>query len=109
MKFNTLHKLILSAQECDNVELFALECGGSLPESVSDEEAFELLGKIHAFAHDFNFHHIRALSGLSQNRMAQEYGIPPRTIQAWDEGHRTPPSYLLIFLFLDVIQQEKTA
>ena len=103
MKLSTLHNLILSAQECDTLEIFAFECGGSLPESVPDEEVFSLLEKIYNFANDYNFRHIRSISGLSQKRFAIEYNIPVRSVENWDSGFSTPPSYVLELLFLNVI------
>ena len=104
MKLSTLHNLILSAQECDTLEIFALECGGSLPETIPDEEAFPILEKIYNFANDYNFSHVRALSGLSQRRFALEYNIPVRSIENWDSGTNKAPNYVLELLFLNVIE-----
>lgn len=104
MKLSTLHNLILDAQECETPEIFALECGGALPENVQDEEAFPLLEKIYNFANDYNFSHVRALSGLSQKRFALEYNIPVRSIENWDSGTNKAPNYVLELLFLNVIE-----
>ncbi len=41
---------------------------------------------------------IRQLTGLSQRAFAKQYGIPYRTIQDWELGKHTPPSYLLPLL-----------
>ena len=40
---------------------------------------------------------IRALTGLSQSRFAEAYGIPVRTLQGWEMG-RPCPRYVLRLL-----------
>lgn len=37
---------------------------------------------------------LRAMTGLSQAAFAERYGIPKRSIENWEGGQRTPPSYL---------------
>lgn len=41
---------------------------------------------------------IRAEAGLTQAAFASRYGIPKRTIEAWEMGQRTPPPYVLRLL-----------
>lgn len=41
---------------------------------------------------------IRAVSGLTQAAFASRYGIPKRTIEAWEMGQRTPPPYVIRLL-----------
>lgn len=41
---------------------------------------------------------IRDLTGLSQQKFGDRYGIPLRTIQSWELGERTPPSYVVTLL-----------
>lgn len=41
---------------------------------------------------------IRAASGLTQAAFASRYGIPKRTIEAWEMGQRTPPPYVIRLL-----------
>ena len=36
----------------------------------------------------------RKLSGLTQAQMAEELGIPKRTIENWESGTRTAPEYV---------------
>ncbi len=36
---------------------------------------------------------IRALSGLSQSKFAEQYNISINTLQAWEAGRRTPPEH----------------
>ena len=41
---------------------------------------------------------IRQLTGLSQVKFAERYGIPRRTIEGWEAGERTPPDYVVKLL-----------
>ena len=41
---------------------------------------------------------IRSLTGLSQQKFGDKYGIPRRTIQNWEGGINDPPSYTLQML-----------
>lgn len=36
----------------------------------------------------------RQLAGLSQSAINREIGIPIRTLQDWEAGKRTPPSWV---------------
>lgn len=40
----------------------------------------------------------RALTGLSQIKFAAEYGLPRRTLEAWEAGDRKPPEYVVNLL-----------
>ena len=37
----------------------------------------------------------RLLTGLSQSKFAEYFGIPVRSLQEWEQGRKNPPSYLL--------------
>ena len=37
---------------------------------------------------------LRALTGLSQVKFSQKYGIPRRTIEDWEAGRHDPPAYV---------------
>ena len=41
---------------------------------------------------------IRALTGLTQARFAEKYGIPRRNIEDWERGIYKPSSYLVNLL-----------
>ena len=41
---------------------------------------------------------IRKKAGVSQSRFAEKFGIPVRTLQQWEQGKSTPPSYVLDLL-----------
>lgn len=38
------------------------------------------------------------MTGLTQSAFAAKYGIPVRTLQNWECGKGTPPSYVLQWL-----------
>ena len=44
-----------------------------------------------------NIKDIRSLTGLSQGKFADRYGIPVRTLQGWEAGKKVPP-YVLTLL-----------
>lgn len=41
---------------------------------------------------------IRKLTGLSQGKFSEAYGIPKRTLEDWEEGRRNPPEYVIRML-----------
>ncbi|MBQ3405672.1 MAG: helix-turn-helix domain-containing protein [Lachnospiraceae bacterium] len=50
---------------------------------------------------------IRAMTGLSQGKFANRYGIPVRTLQNWEIGERKPPDYVLRLL-LRCVEEDVT-
>ena len=48
--------------------------------------------KEHLAAYDVRM--IRSQTGLTQQQFAEKYGIPIRTLQNWECGHRQPPEYV---------------
>lgn len=49
---------------------------------------------------------IRALTGLSQKKFAERYGIPVRSLQGWEAGKKVP-DYFLALLERVVREDEK--
>ena len=41
---------------------------------------------------------IRKILGVSRAEFSRRYGIPLRTLEEWDAGRRTPPSYVVSLL-----------
>lgn len=41
---------------------------------------------------------IRELTGLSQPKFCEKYGIPHVTLRKWEQGHRSPPDYVVELL-----------
>lgn len=52
---------------------------------------------------------IRALSGLSQSKFAEQYNISINTLQAWEGGRRTPPEHTRVMLERIVKEDARTA
>lgn len=40
------------------------------------------------------YRELRKTMGLSMQKFGDKYGIPLRTIQAWEDGTRVPPAYV---------------
>lgn len=43
---------------------------------------------------DNKYRELRKQTGLSMQKFGDKYGIPLRTIQAWENGDRIPPEYV---------------
>lgn len=110
MLLSDFHRLRIAAEDCPSLEQYIAEEGGSLPEECypadgSGDAPVKILTIIWELAHDFNFKRLRQISGLTQAKFAQEYGVPPRTLEKWDTGERTPPPYVIELLAADVITE----
>ena len=110
MLLTDFHRLRIDAEDCSSLDEFIAEEGGSLPEECysadgSGDAPIKILTIIWELAHDFNFRKLRQISGLTQAKFAQEYGVPPRTLEKWDTGERTPPPYVIELLAADVITE----
>lgn len=110
MLLTDFHRLRIAAEECSSLDEFIAEEGGSLPEECypadgSGDAPIKILTIIWELTHDFNFRKLRQISGLTQAKFAQEYGVPPRTLEKWDTGKRTPPPYVIELLAADVITE----
>ena len=108
MLLTDFHRLRIDAEDCSSLDEFIAEVGGSLPEECypadgSGDAPVKILTIIWELAHDFNFKKLRAISGLTQESFVREYCIPRRTVEHWDVGERTPPSYVLELLAADVV------
>lgn len=108
MLLSDFHRLRIAAEDCSSLDEFFAEEGGSLPEECysadgSGDAPIKILTIIWELTHDFNFRKIRAISRLTQESFVREYRIPRRTIEHWDVGERTPPSYVLELLAADVL------
>lgn len=103
MTKSDLHRLIIDAQDCADLETYMLEAGGSLPAAYYPTGAVQLLTDLWSLSHDLTFRAIRKLSGLTQRTFAEEYNIPVRTVEDWDTGKREPPQYVLELLLSDLL------
>lgn len=110
MLLTDFHRLRIDAEDCSSLDEFIAEVGGSLPEECypadgSGDAPIKILSIIWELSHDFNFRKLRQISGLTQAKFAQKYGVPPRTLEKWDTGERTPPPYVIELLAAEVITE----
>lgn len=111
MLLSEFHRLRIAAEECSSLDEYIVEEGGSLPEEcypadMSAEKPIKIMSIIWELAHDFCASKVRAISGMTQAEFVREYRIPRRTIEHWDVGERTPPSYVLELLAADVLSSK---
>ncbi len=50
---------------------------------------------------------IRQLTSLSQPKFCEKYGIPLQTLRKWEQGHRSPPDYVVELLEFKVREDLK--
>ena len=103
MRLSEFHKNLILASECDTRKKYLQKKEIEIYDKTKPTHV--ALAKIWELAHDFNFRKLRQISGLTQAKFAQEYGVPPRTLEKWDTGERTPPPYVIELLAADVITE----
>ena len=95
-------RLILAVAECDSLDIYLAEVGGSVP-----LVALPLLEKIYAVAHGgLTIRSIANAAGLSMRKMAMTYGLPLRTVENWSEGVREPPAWQLPLIAYAVLSDK---
>ena len=100
--YNDFIRLLLAAPECDDLDIYLSEVGGSVP-----MVALPLLEKIYAAAHDgLTIRSIANAAGLSLRKMAMVYGLPLRTVQDWAAGVRNPPAWQLPLIAYAVLSDK---
>lgn len=50
---------------------------------------------------------MRAALGDTQQEFCKRYGIPPRTLQSWEQGTRSCPDYVVALLEYAVVEDTK--
>lgn len=50
---------------------------------------------------------IRQLTNMTQQKFCEKYGIPLVTLRKWEQGHRSPPDYLVELLEFKVREDLK--
>lgn len=109
MTKSDLHRLLLGAQDCANIDEYIAEEGGSLPAAYYPTGAVQLLTDLWNLSGNLNFRAIRKISDLTQRAFAEEYNIPVRTVEDWDTGKREPPPYVLELLLADILTSREEA
>lgn len=44
----------------------------------------------------------RLAAGLTQIEVCLKFGIPPRTLQAWEQGRRVPPEWVANLIIKEI-------
>lgn len=101
MRINELHGNLILASQCVTMKKYLKKKEIEVYDKTNPTHV--ALAKIWELAHDFNFRKLRQISGLTRESFVREYRIPRRTIEHWDVGERTPPSYVLELLAADVL------
>jgi DNA-binding transcriptional regulator YiaG len=52
------------------------------------------------------FRELRASTGMTQQAFSVRFGIPKRTIENWDSGISTPPTYV-IGMMIEILNRER--
>ncbi len=47
---------------------------------------------------------MRKITGLSQVKFSKKYNVPVRTLQDWEAGKSSPPSYVIELLEFKIMQ-----
>ncbi|OHX28316.1 hypothetical protein Javan273_0003 [Streptococcus phage Javan273] len=95
MKFELFKTLYDEAIESENLEYFIAERGWQdwMEDYQADEIAI-ILTKIYNLATN----ELKDTRDVSRAEFARQYNIPARTLQDWDLGKRTPPTYVKMLL-----------
>ena len=101
MRIHELHGNFILASQCVTMKKYLKKKEIEVYDKTNPTHV--ALAKIWELAHDFNFRKLRQISGLTRESFVREYRIPRRTIEHWDVGERTPPSYVLELLAADVL------
>lgn len=104
MRINELHGNLILASQCVTKKEYLKKKEIEVYDKTNPTHV--ALAKIWELAHDFNFRKLRQISGLAQESFVREYRIPRRTVEHWDVGERTPPSYVLELLAADVLSSK---
>lgn len=101
MRINELHKNLILASQCVTKKEYLKKKEIEVYDNTNPTHV--ALVKIWELSHDLTFKKLRQVSGLTQAKFAQEYGVPLRTLEKWDTGERTPPPYVIELLAAGVI------
>ena len=52
------------------------------------------------------FKELRRLSGMTQQRFSEYFGIPKRTVEDWERGARKCPAYLMALMEYKLRKEE---
>lgn len=107
---DSIHALILSAQDCPTIASFIAKYGSVIRTASFPDGTAKLLFQILYESRDDGIDPlaIRALSGLSRAEYSRRYSIPVRTVENWEcdgaNAHKCP-EYVSLLLLSDVLNR----
>lgn len=87
LSYQDFRRLRMDASECDSIELFLAEEGGS----VFYDDIEKLLFDFNAIYNVKTMKDVRELTELSQLKFAFEYNLSPSDIEKWESGESVCP------------------
>lgn len=88
-------RLLTDVSECNDLDSYIAEVGGSVPLDDVDE-ALKMLTMIWHMGHTgLTIKSLSAACDVSVRGIALQYGLPTRTVENWASGDRTPPEWQL--------------
>lgn len=106
IRYNDFLRLILAAPECESVDNYLAEMGGSV-----EIDDVALLETIYHMSHSgLSIKTISGACSMSVRQISIRYGLPQRTLEDWAAGRRNPPAWqlpLIAYAVLsDVVMQD---
>lgn len=95
MTYELFSRLYDEASDYEDLEFYIAERGWQdwMDDYQEADVIADLLEKIYTFAKS-DFKTLRIQSGYGIKAFSLAYGIPERTVQAWEYGERAPADYL---------------
>ena len=97
MNYPYFRKLLRIAADAEDKKEFVAQY------SIFADPSEAQLDAIWEYAHNRTPLQIRQMAGLSQNRFYENYGVPRRTTQEWENGRMSAPPYVTDLLAFAVI------
>lgn len=95
-----------SAMDCETLDDFIAEEGGSVESDDVDEVVF-LLKAIFASKSRPAINYAREITELSRAEFCRLYKIPLRSMENWEAGVKKPPEYVASFILFSVLSDNK--
>lgn len=103
MTYTDFRRLRLAALDCSSAQQLIDEDGGSVDCAGLDS----IIADFNAIYNCRTVRDIRSLTGLSQAAFARAYGIPRRTVEEWERGSRSAPSYVMEMLLFAALSDRE--
>lgn len=106
MTQNVLHSLLQIAEKYTDFEAYVEYVYEKNIFGMSNGANKDLLALVWDFSQARDFKKIRNLSGMTQQAFADCHKIPKRSIENWEGAKRTPPDYLVEYIFSDLLTEK---